>query len=130
MDITLTLMFTASLLLYLGVACSDLRYHRRITAPAQRVPPGESVLHVLAGLLMTGVLLLLVGGPAAGLVVPGRAMLLGLLPVVLGVIGLFDELMFHRPRCAHDPKENWQHALMHMTFGFTLLFGYLKWYPW
>jgi hypothetical protein len=128
MDLALTLTFAASLLLYLGTAGWDLRYHRRITSPAQQVPPGESVLHALAGFLMTAMLFLLVSGAAADQVVPGRPTLLWLLPVVFGVLGVLDELVFHRSRCAQDPKENWQHAIMHMTCGFTLLFGYLKWY--
>jgi hypothetical protein len=128
MDIALTLMFATMLLVYLGIAGWDLHYHRRITAPAQRVEPGESVLHVLAGCLMTGMLLLLVSETAIGLTVPGRSTLLWLLPVMFGAIGLADELVYHRPRCAQDPKENWLHAVLHMTCGFTLLFAYLKWY--
>jgi hypothetical protein len=128
MGALLTVMFGGSLVLYLGVALRDLHHHRLIKHTERRVSVAESILHVVAGVLTASILVLLLGRGTMGLDLPGAGTALWLLPVVLAVVGVWDELVYHRSRCALDPEENWQHALMHMTWGLTLLFAYMKWF--
>jgi hypothetical protein len=111
--------YTACAFLYLALSTVDFVEHFRLEKEATgrflsmtAVPFGESVNHALT--LSTIALAIVLARPLPALVEPRDMVVLGA-PIAFLVLGLRDEIVYHRKRAKH--REDIMHTTAHLTAG-------------